>query len=171
MTGRGTALMICAVALTVAPPGIAQEAGADSEATALAGIDRSLKQIVALLKIQVGNQRAELAAQRLDIARRELVARERELHDAESSRDGYAEQQEELETRIQAYGSRTPEESGMSAEDFEFMHSQIELEFEAVKQKVWRLDQRIVDLRKEISRVHEDLDIWEALVADSFVPD
>lgn len=166
-----TAIFLSVAASALVAPGHAQDAEAQARAAALDGIDHSLKQIVELLRIQVDNQRAELAVQRLDIARRELVARERELHSAESVRDGYAEQQEELEARIEAFGARTPEESNMSAEDFEFMQQQVDLEVEAVKQRLWRIDQRIIDLRKEITRVHEDLDVWEELVAGTFVPD
>ncbi len=172
MTRASTVVMLWAmVAVVLVVPSVAQQPATEGQATSLEGIDRSLKQIVELLRIQIENQRAELAVQRLDIARRELVTRERELHEAEQNRDRYAEAMEELEVRIDTYGSSTVEESGMEPEDFEFMRRQIDLEVESVKQSLWRTDQRIIDLRKEISRVHEDLDSWERVVAESLSED
>lgn len=171
MTRDRLLMTACLFALVSPAPAAAQESATRAESAVLDGIDRSLKQIVELLRIQVGNQRAELAVQRLDIARRELVSRERELHNAEAQRDDYARQQQELGARIEAYGSTSLEESGMQPEAFEYMRRQIELESEALKQNAWRADQRIIDLRQEIVRVREDLDTWEELVVEAFVPD
>ena len=42
----------------------------------LVGIDRSLREIASLMRLQLSNQRAELAVRRLDIARGELARKD-----------------------------------------------------------------------------------------------
>lgn len=167
MRGIRILAAILAAALVLGVPTLGQDTS-DTSPPTMDSIARSLQRIVELLEMQVGNQRAGLAVQRLDIARRELVARERELHEAEQTRDRYRQQMDELESRKEAYGSSVPEDSGMTEEQFDYMRRQLELDIEASKQGAWRADQRIVDLQNEIRRVREDLDVWEALVAESF---
>lgn len=168
MAARRIVTTVCLVALTLSVAAAAQDPRADAPAAALDSIDRSLKEIVELLRVQVRNQRAELAVQRLDIASRELVARERELHAAEAKRAANARRQEELTARLEATSGARPEESGMSDVDYEFMLRQMEQQAEAVKQTVWQTDQLIIDLRKAIARVREDELAWQKIVADLF---
>jgi chromosome segregation ATPase len=133
----------------------------------LAEIHATLKELVSLLELQVANQRTQLAVQRLDIVRREVVARERELHDALTTRDSYEEQQASMEARLEAF-ERDPEAVGINEEELEEIRLQSRIESESLKQRVWRLDQRILDLRAQLRRAREDLEAWEELVAESF---
>ncbi len=167
---KGCTLMLVSVVIaSLASPARAQET--EARAAVLEGIDHSLKQIVELLKVQVGNQRADLALQRLDIARRELVAREQELQSATENRDQYVQQRDMVQARIDSFGPGSAEAAQMSEEELDFMTRQMDLELESVKQAIWRTDQRIIDLQNAIRRVREDLDAWEAIVADSFIDD
>lgn len=150
-----------------APPLVAQEgqaspsAGVESE---LQAINASLRRLVALLEIQVENQKTQLAVQRLDLARRDIVDRERELHDARVSRDSDAEQLVRLEESLETL-PRVAEDSEMDDTELEMTLRHLTLELESAKQRVWRLDQRILDLEGELVRAREDLRIWEEVVA------
>lgn len=115
----------------------------------------------------MANQRIQLAVQRLDIARREVIARERELYDAQSSRDGNEEQLTSLEARVEAFED-DPAEAGINEADLEMIRRQVKIEADDLKQRAWRLDQRILDLQAELRRAREDMEAWEELVADSF---
>lgn len=169
MATKAIVTAVCWAALLL--PGVAgaQEAGAREPEAALESIDSALEEIVQLLRVHVGNQRAELAVRRLDIASRELGSRARELSDVETKRDLYARQQRELLERMETFGDAPPENSGMTEADYEYMLKQMELQAESAKQNLWRADQRIIDLRAEITRIREDLLVWEEIVAASFV--
>ena len=159
----------CWVILTLSTAAAAQNAVSQAPEAALESIDRTLKEIVDLLRVQVGNQRTELAVRRLDIASREIAVRGRELHDAERERDSYARNQKELTARSEMYGDARPEDDGMTDAQYEYMLKQFESQTETAKQNLFRADQRIIDLRQEITRAREDLLTWEAIVAASFV--
>jgi hypothetical protein len=149
----------------------AQESSAKENASAVESIDRTLEEIVQLLRAHVGNQRAGLAVRRLEIASREEGARERELYDTEAKRDLYARQQQELLDRRETFGAAPPEGSGMTDSDFEYMLRQMDIQAETAKQNLWRTDQRIIDLRQELVRIREDRLAWEEMVEASFVDD
>ncbi len=169
MQARTSIAPLLLLATLADPLALAGQTGDDPAPTGseLTQISKSLQQIADLLRLQVENQRAELAVQRLDIARRELVARERELHDAESQRDNYVQSQASMETYLDEI-ERNRDSSGMSEEDLRQMIEQAAVQIEANKQKLWRIDQRILDIRSEIGRSREDLETWEELVAESF---
>ena len=168
---RRISFLLIVAALAGAAPGGAgqgpQGEAAPVPAAGLAEINATLKQLVALVELQVRNQRTQLAIQRLDLARRDVVARERELHDVLTSRDALEEQQTSMKARLEAFED-DPEAVGIGEEELEEYRLHAKIESEALKQRTWRLDQRALELQAEIARAQEDVKAWEELVADSF---
>jgi len=160
-------LLIAAVFVVTGSRLVAEETTEPAiQQSELARINGSLQQLVSLLEAQVRNQRTQLAVQRLDVARREVIARERELHEAEVSRDSYTSEEESIETRLETLEGDL-EDSGISELELEEILRQAVVQRKSVEQRLWRLDQRILDLRSELARAREDLVIWEEMVAET----
>jgi hypothetical protein len=70
---------------------------------------------------------------------------------------------------METFDDERREESGMTEADYEYVLKQIATQAESAKQNLWRTDQRIVDLREEITRLEEDRLTWEEIVAATFV--
>lgn len=165
MLPRASALFL-AGAVVLSTIGAIRAEEPPSSTPSTPSVERSLAEMVALLRLHVAQQRTGLAIQRLEISRRELAARERELYDARVDEDGHRQSLAQLENRIEMWESSVEADEIENA-DRRMMERQVEIERNAIDQRIWRAQQRILDLEVELRRLRDDLDRWEAVIDGS----
>lgn len=150
-------------ALLIAAPGVAQAPPTTLEQE-VANLNRSLRELVALLRAQTEHQRADLVLRRVELSLSKLGPLRQERKELRAKRDL---DQEEL-TRLEASNAlRTavspgePEDENLARE---IAARGLLLEFEAkrLKTRLNEADLRLSELDADIAREEKNLEHWEA---------
>jgi chromosome segregation ATPase len=159
------AMLIAAVAATPEPP---REQQAPDLAQGVSELNRSMKEIAALLRQQLEKQQTDLLMKRLEISERALSAREQDLRSAESEKSGVSEGLKEIQARLDQLDDESDEASagGLRREnpDVLRMRTELELQQKLLKDRLSAVDQRALDLENDVADLREEIRGWKELV-------
>lgn len=155
------------VSALLAFPAPAQDAPAapteDAVARELVRLNRSLEEIVALLKKSAEHQELQLLIQRVELGGRRLTSMENELARTRSSLDGFEEERARLEAmREQLESAHDPTRE--DAEVFERQMQELDFRLKLIKDQSWSREQRKLDLEAKISTLVEDIQALERVL-------
>lgn len=157
-------VILTAVALPTLGQGGAPAASAEeSVGRELVRLNRSLEEIVTLLKQSVEHQELNLLIQRVELSGRRLSSLEDELARVRSSLDGFEEERVRLEAmREQLESVQDPARE--EAEDIERQVQDLDFALKLLKDQSWNREQRKLDLEGKISTLEEDLQALEGVL-------
>lgn len=168
MNGKSLLAGLCLVVLTIAAtPARAQDASGQL-AENIAGINRSLERMVAMLETLIDNQRVDILLKRIELKERrleplesELRRTERAITDVEARIKRLNEEKEELDDAI-----ADDVRAGTDSEDSESRRMKMQLErvietenarTEDMRRQVNRLEDQLADGREELAILDEQL--------------
>ena len=149
-------------------PSLAQTpvATATGPAPELTELNRSLQEIAAVLRELLDAQQIDHLMKRVQLQRDSLAPLEEELRRTRSSREGTAEQIQEL-TAHQTFLEEVAQENPESIEDYRIESRQIELQIKVLAAKLEPLEQRIFDMENDLRGRQAEIRDWEDLLDDA----
>jgi chromosome segregation ATPase len=155
------------VSALLAFPAPAQDAPAapseDAVARELARLNRSLEEIVVLLKKSAEHQELQLLIQRLELGGRRLTSLEDELARTRTSLDGLEEERLTLEAMREQFES-VHDPTRDDAEELEHQMQELDFRLKLIKDQSWSREQRKLDLEAKISTLVEDQQALEGVL-------
>ena len=165
--GWGAAALVAAALL--ATPAVPQQQGAvDGTSVALmeevSGVNRSLQDLVALLREHLGSQEVELIMKRIELKTDQLAPLEDDLRDARSSRASLETEATQMKMILEQVDTRIEDDpAGGTPEDLR-MKEELELQVKILEDRRWNLEQRILDYEQDLREGRERIKAWEELV-------
>ncbi len=158
----GTGVLIAAFLTLPVPAQDAPTASAeDAYGRELVRLNRSLEEIVALLKRSVEHQELDLLIQRVELAVRRLTSMEEELGRLRNSLEGVEEERLTMEAvREHLEAERDP--NAEDADAFEQQMEELDFRLKLLKDQSWKREQRALDLEGKISTLLEDIEALES---------
>lgn len=131
----------------------------------LAEISTALNRIAELLEEQREGRGIEVLMKRIELGERRLQPLEARLHDLVSERATLEEQRTFAEARSRNLADAADRgEPEMSAQELEFMMTQVELERATLEPRIAALDDEIATLQNQTARQRRDLEDGQAYV-------
>ncbi len=157
------ALVAAAAPQAETPPRTSPGAGTDALAAELAALNTSLQELVVLTRRQVEGQQRDLLMKRIDLEARGLQPLRDLLRNARAEREGLGQEREQLivigdqtEQRI-----RDAQAKGSATDADQRMREEFTMRMKMVEDRIWAVDQRILDLEQDVTQASRLIDIWK----------
>ena len=176
MVSRTLALLVMWLTLGAPPVGAAQAPGTAAEE--LARLNRTVEELVAVMRQHLSGQRIELLMRQVEIKRAKVAPIEQALRAARETKENAEDQlrtskyslEQMLQSMADGFGARpggespTPEERAEMEKAIDQMTRQHEFEVKLVRDRLAAAEDRIQELENELAPAKAELQHWEGLV-------
>jgi DNA repair exonuclease SbcCD ATPase subunit len=172
--------LIAAAVMASATPAFSQDAaaGSDPPSTELASLDRSVRELVALLHDYLDGRDEELELRRIEVAIAALDLRSRSIDRLESDlqnalqrRDNIDQRKARMERQVAEFSERLLDVDQTSKPDEHAnllrAKANLEAELERLTDETWRLDQRAIDIENRILDKRRAIEHLEDMVDEA----
>jgi len=157
-----------ATAMTWEATPVPASAEGSAQAQEMRAINRSLQEIVSLLKDQARRQQTDLLMKRMETYHRALAAQEQELRRATSDRNSLTQELRGITARIEQISAESdiekPGESRLPKEAMAQFRAEMDLQERLLKERLAVADQAILDLENDVARRRKEIAVWEEMV-------
>ncbi|MGD8375840.1 MAG: hypothetical protein PVF68_06850 [Acidobacteriota bacterium] len=159
-------LLVTAVAWGGAVPTLARTAPPGPTGDPLEEMSRSLREIVGLLQELRDARQVDQLMSRIALQREGLGPAERQLQDLRAQRDGASEELEQLAAEMR-FLSEAAEEEPEDAGSYDIGKRQLEIQMELLRDKLARLDQRVLEAEMDLGARQARILDWEEILDDA----
>lgn len=160
---NATARNLFAIALLLLSPGAAAQTQAAPQQE-LIQLDRSLQELVSLLREVLARQEVDLLFRRVELGLQKMDPLNQELESLRARKAADDARLSQLRTVMAAFQASDTQEgaSPEASEEGEIQRMQLEAEVAQLKRRVSEADQRIVELENALAEEQRGLREWEA---------
>lgn len=166
MTKTLRLLLVAALAWGGAVPTLAQTAPSGAGGDPLEEMSRSLREIADLLRELRDARQVDQMMSRIALQRESLGPAERQLQELRSQRDRASEELDHLAAEMR-FLSEAAEEEPEDAESYGIGKRQLEIQMEVLRDKLARLDQRVLDAEADLQARQARILDWEEILDDA----
>lgn len=130
----------------------------------VAELNRSIGELVTLVRQYVQAHRVELLMRRLELKSRGMEPMQQELREARDSLDRAEEERARLEAQREAIEEEQREAPGEDSARMEQVKSEMERWQKLVNDKLWRINQTILDLENDLARGRREIEELEGMI-------
>jgi len=160
--------VIVAGVFASAAPDPQPQPDAGSLAADVAGLNRSLRELVELTRRDLEYRETEVLLRRADMKARRLQPLEDALRSARAEREGLDQELAHMGVMLEAAerGIEAAGAKGIPGGDAESlrMKQEVELRRKILQDRAWNLDQKIIDMDQERREASRLIDQWEELI-------
>jgi hypothetical protein len=152
-----------------APPAVSQEGAADDGAARLvkemAALNESMREAVALMRAHLEAQKMQLLMRRIEIRHQGLIGLEEELRKNIGERNSVTEELDQLQLSMGTLDQRIEDEAGLpQGGEWRLMRGEMEVRIKVLKDRQYRLDQKVIDLENELNDRRAEIEEWEEAI-------
>lgn len=152
-----------------AAPAVSAGGGADDRSARLveemAALNESMREAVALLRRHLEAQKMQLLMRRIEIRHESLIALEEELRKSRGEQSSVMQEIEQLEGSLGSLDQRIEDDDGLpQAREWRMMRSEMESRAKSLKDRLYELDQKVIDLENELTDRRSEIKEWEELI-------
>lgn len=156
------------LAASAAPALSAQGSAGDGSARLveeMAALNESMREAVDLLKKHLEAQKMQLLMRRIEIRHGGLISVEEELRKSRNEQDSVMQEIDQLESSLGSLDQRIEDDDGLpQAREWRMMRSEMESRAKSLKDRLYELDQKVIDLENELTDRRSEIKEWEELI-------
>jgi multidrug resistance efflux pump len=133
----------------------------------VADLDRSVKELVALLKEYLGRQQVDFLFKRVELSLQKMGPLNEELRNLRATRVADEGELGQLRTALaarQALASQSGVKSGEEQQEEALQGVQREAQIKLLRSRISQTDQRIAELENELAQEQQNVRRWEAAI-------
>lgn len=138
----------------------------------VAELNRSVKELVALLREYLTRQQVDLMFKRIELCFQKMGPIQEELRGLRARRSDDEVELNQLRTALAAREALEPQEEPKADEDLErdVRKVQLEAEIKSLRNRISQADQRILQLENELAQEQRNVQSWEAVIDQRLNP-